>query len=346
MAEESEAPQAVVGVRFKEAGRVFYFDASGFELELGQYVVVQTPQGSEVAKVVIAPDQVVASEIDEPLSSVLRIAEAADLEQTESLRGKIDEDLEMARKKVEDHDLPMLLVGGDCNLEGSRVTLYFTADERVDFRALVRDLSSTLKKRVQLLQIGDRDRAKLVGGIGQCGYRLCCRSWLTNFPSISIKMAKEQDVPLNPSKISGVCGRLLCCLAFEHAQYRELKGQLPKIGQMVSTPAGNAKLTAINVLKQTVSLRMVGSVAVVEMPIDELRSQYGTAVRPVDAERKAAEPRPETKAELAESVQTPAEEEPASERPKRRPHRRRRRGGRGGRKNAKPSPNRGPSSGQ
>ena len=340
MTEEPDAAQAVVGVRFKEAGRVFYFDAGGLSLEVGQRVVVQTTQGSEMARVVIAPDQVLASEINEPLNPVLRIAETSDLEQADSLKDTVRGDLEVARKKVEEHDLPMRLVGGDFNLEGSQLTIYFTAEQRVDFRNLVRDLASSLNKRVQLLQVGDRDRAKLMGGIGHCGYQLCCRSWLTSFPSISIRMAKEQDVPLNPAKISGVCGRLLCCLAFEHELYREVRGQLPKIGQFVSTPAGKAKLIGINVPKQTVSLQMVEGLTIVEMAIEELRGQYGTAIRPAEVEEEAAAPVPETKAEVTETARTPSEEGEAAKGGGGRPRRRRRR------RNGRGRPNAGPPSGQ
>ena len=340
MTEEPDAAQAVVGVRFKEAGRVFYFDAGGLSLEVGQHVVVQTPQGSEMARVVIAPDQVLASEINEPLNPVLRIAETSDLEQADSLKDTVRGDLEVARKKVEEHDLPMRLVGGDFNLEGSQLTIYFTAEQRVDFRNLVRDLASSLNKRVQLLQVGERDRAKLMGGIGHCGYQLCCRSWLTNFPSISIRMAKEQDVPLNPAKISGVCGRLLCCLAFEHELYREVRGQLPKIGQFVSTPAGKAKLIGINVPKESVSLQMVEGLTIVEMTIEELRGQYGTAIRPAEVEEEAAAPVPETKAEVTETARTPSAEEEAAKGGGGRPRRRRRR------RNERGRPNAGPPSGQ
>ena len=340
MTEEPDAAQAVVGVRFKEAGRVFYFDAGGLSLEVGQRVVVQTPQGSEMARVVIAPDQVLASEINEPLNPVLRIAETSDLEQADSLKDTVRGDLEVARKKVEEHDLPMRLVGGDFNLEGSQLTIYFTAEQRVDFRNLVRDLASSLNKRVQLLQVGDRDRAKLMGGIGHCGYQLCCRSWLTSFPSISIRMAKEQDVPLNPAKISGVCGRLLCCLAFEHELYREVRGQLPKIGQFVSTPAGNAKLIGINVPKESVSLQMVEGLTIVEMTIEELRGQYGTAIRPAEVEEEAAAPVPETKAEVTETARTPSAEGEAAKGGGGRPRRRRRR------RNERGRPNAGPPSGQ
>ena len=333
MTDESASARRVAGVRLKGAGRVFYFDARDFELRIGEQVVVQTSHGSSVGRVVITPEQVVAEEISEPLDPVLRPASTEDLEQQESLKEGVHEDLKLARKKVEEHGLDMHIVGADSNLEGSHLTLYFTAQQRVDFRSLVRDVSSTAKKRVQLLQVGERDRAKLAGDMGPCGYALCCRSWLTAFPSISIRMAKEQDVPLNPSKISGVCGRLLCCLAFEHEQYRELRGKLPKIGQMLSTPAGEAKLVAVHVLKQTVSLRMSDTLNVIEMTMEELRGQYGTAVRPAELVKQELAPQPA--AEAPPETTPPAESSPDTGEGAPR-HRRRRRGGRG-RRNHGPS---------
>ncbi|MGA2286093.1 MAG: stage 0 sporulation family protein [Dehalococcoidia bacterium] len=324
MTEEPATPRRIAGVRFDGAGRVFYFDAKNIDLKTGQQVVVQTTHGSSLGRVVIAPEQVVAEEIHERLDPVLRVANDEDIATAESLRGAVHEDLTTARKKVEEHGLDMRLVGGDSNLEGSRLTLYFTAQQRVDFRSLVRDLSSGLQKRVQLLQVGERDRAKLTGDIGQCGYTLCCRSWLAAFPSISIRMAKEQDVPLNPSKISGVCGRLLCCLAYEHEQYRELRGKLPKVGQILSTPAGEAKLVAVHVLKQTVSLRMTDSLTVVDMSMEELRGQYGTTVRPAELVKE------ELRAAAEEAPRPQPTQQAAGGQSEGEPHRRRRRrGGRG-----------------
>jgi cell fate regulator YaaT (PSP1 superfamily) len=318
----------VVGVRFREAGKIYYFDGSGHQLPVGTYVVVETSHGEEVGRVVVSPDQVLASEIKEPLKPVIRVAEREDLEKTESLRTKLLDELPLVRDKVVEHELPMRVVGADYNLEGSQLTVYFTAEDRVDFRGLVRDLSGVLRTRVQMLQVGDRDRAKLADGIGRCGERLCCSSWLTGFPTISIRMAKEQDLPLNPSKISGACGRLLCCLVYEHEQYRDLRGQLPKIGQVVSTPAGMAKVASLNVLKQTVILRLEESYTTVEMPVDELRVQYGTAVRPVEtAEEVDASASVKQEAVPATVGGSPAEEESAGgERASSRRRRRRRRG--------------------
>jgi cell fate regulator YaaT (PSP1 superfamily) len=322
----------VVGVRFREAGKLYYFDGSGHELPVGTYVVVETSHGQEIGRVVVAPDQVLSSEIKEPLKPVIRVAEREDLEKAESLRAKAQEELSLVRDKVIEHELPMRLVAADYDLEGSQLTVCFTAEERVDFRGLVRDLSSVLQSRVQMLQVGDRDRAKMMDGIGRCGERLCCSSWLTSFPSISIKMAKEQDLPLNPTKISGACGRLLCCLVYEHEQYRELRGQFPKVGRVVSTPVGMAKVTALNVLKRTVTLRLEGGgYGTVEMPLDEMRLQYGTAVRPVEVvEEVDASVRTQEKAAPAGDGRAPDKGGSAGgqEAGKRRP-RRRRRGRRG-----------------
>jgi len=246
----------------------------------------------------------------------------------ESLRSRAREELTLVRDKVVEHELPMRVVGVDYNLEGSQLTVYFTAEDRVDFRSFVRDLSSVVQTRVQMLQVGDRDRAKASDGIGRCGERLCCSSWLTGFPTISIKMAKEQDLPLNPSKISGACGRLLCCLAYEYEQYRDLRGQLPKAGQVVSTPVGMAKVLALNILKQTVSLRLEEGSAIVEMPVQEMRLQYGTAVRPVEAPESVETSPDATKAGVAAPSEASgngerAGGEEASQRRRRRRRRRR-----------------------
>lgn len=340
-----------VGVRFREAGRVYYFDAGGLELDVGNYVVVETPHGQEVGRVVVAPDQVIASEIKESLKPVLRRAEPEDMRRSREMKERAQCCLPAARETVQAHGLDMRVVSGDYDLEGSQLTLYFTADERVDFRALVKDLSSRFESRVQLLQVGERDRAKLVDGIGRCGERLCCSSWLTAFPTVSIKMAKEQELPLNPGKISGVCGRLLCCLTYEYEAYRELRGTLPRVGTVVSTPAGEAKVASINVPRETVTLRLMESGASYEMPAAELRLQYGTVVRPAKLEEAVEEPvrvaAEEAAVEPAAVGEEPrpwagAAEEPGPGR------RRRRRGRRGGRRSGHrgSGPSSQPSSGQ
>jgi len=320
----------VVGVRFREAGRIYYFDGSGHQLPVGTYVVVDTSHGEEVGRVVVAPDQVISSEIKEPLKPVIRVAEREDLEKAESQRTRAQEKLPLLRDTVVEHELPMRIVDADYDLQGSQLTVYFTAEDRVDFRGLVRELSSVLQTRVQMLQVGDRDRAKMMDGIGRCGERLCCCSWQTGFPTISIRMAKEQDLPLNPSKISGACGRLLCCLVYEYEQYRELRGQLPKVGQMVSTPAGVAKVMGLSVLKQTVTLRLEEGLSTVEMPVDEMRLQYGTAVRPVEVvEEVDASLRAEEEAVRPIDGGAPEGESAGGQQAGKRRSRRRRRGRRG-----------------
>ncbi|HEY8490335.1 MAG TPA: stage 0 sporulation family protein [Dehalococcoidia bacterium] len=274
----------VLGVRFQEAGKIYYFDPTGHEdLEVGEHVVVETTRGLEVARVVVAPSQAVVVEITEPLKPIVRVATPEDLERTNALKEKARQDLEVVRRKVAEHELPMKVAGAQYNLDGTRLTVHFTAEDRVDFRDLVRDLSGALNVRVELRQIGPRDQAKLVGGFDRCGRRLCCASWMTSFPSITIKMAKEQDLPLSPSKISGVCGRLLCCLAFEHEGYRQLRGQLPKQGSLVSTPSGEAKVLSVNVLKETVTLLFLGTQTAHEVTKEEL--QYGVLVRPLEMEQ-------------------------------------------------------------
>ncbi|MEX2159041.1 MAG: stage 0 sporulation family protein [Dehalococcoidia bacterium] len=275
-----------VGVRFKEAGKVYYFDAGGFDLDVGSYVVVETSHGQEVGRVVISPDQVIASEIKESLKPILRIASTEDLETAQALKKKASERLVSARQEAAEEGSRLVLVGGDYSLDETQLTFYFTAEDRIDFRELAKRLSARFGMKVQLLQVGDRDRAKLVDGIGRCGERLCCSSWLTTFPTVSIRMAKEQDLPLNPSKLSGACGRLLCCLTYEFEQYREIKGTLPKVGARISTPSGEARVLKINVPKETILLLVGDPSERVEMPLDQFRLMYGTAVRPIELTQK------------------------------------------------------------
>jgi cell fate regulator YaaT (PSP1 superfamily) len=200
----------IVGVRFKRAGKIYYFDPAGIDLEVGDYVVVKTTRGLELGRVFIAPKQVLASEVNQELKPVVRKAEPEDVEQAKELEAKETEALAECGKLIAKLGLPMKLLGAEYNLDGSRLTFYFSATERVDFRELVRQLNSRFKIKVELRQLGPRDEAKLVGGFGRCGRPLCCMDFLAEFSPVSIRMAKDQDLPLNPMKISGVCGRLLC----------------------------------------------------------------------------------------------------------------------------------------
>ena len=333
-----------MGVRFKEAGRIYYFDARGIELETGNFVVVDTSHGREIGRVVIAPSQVIASDIKESLKPILRIATPEDLEKAQELKKRAAEQLLTTRRRASDDGFNMRVVGGDYSLDGSQITFYFTSEDRIDFRPLSRTLSTELNTRVQFLQVGDRDRAKVVDGIGRCGERLCCSSWLTTFPTVSIRMAKEQDLPLNPSKLSGACGRLLCCLTYEFDQYREIKGGLPKVGARISTPSGDARVLKISVPKETILLAVDGEQAPIEMPLDQFRLMYGTAVRPKELtetfekelfesegkeQRVAPPPRPSPAVrEIPAPPQAQSDEQ--RRRRRRRGGRRRRRGGGGG----------------
>jgi cell fate regulator YaaT (PSP1 superfamily) len=259
----------IVGIRFKRAGKIYYFDAGDIDLKAGEYAVVKTARGVELGHVVIAPGQVIDSQVKDTLSPVLRKAEEEDVRQVEEMEAKAEEALIECGKLIGELNLPMKLLSAEYNLDNSRLTFLFSAEERVDFRELVRRLTSKFKMRVELRQVGSRDEAKLIGGFGRCGRELCCASFLTEFSPVSIKMAKEQDLPLNPMKISGTCGRLMCCLAYEGEQYRKLKEKMPKAGQKVSTQMGEAVVVGSNPLKETVMVALKSD-ATVELPLKEI----------------------------------------------------------------------------
>jgi cell fate regulator YaaT (PSP1 superfamily) len=260
----------VVGVRFKRAGLIYFFDPSDIELTIGDDVVVETARGLAIGKVVSAPREATSAEINEPLKPVLRKAQPDDLEQMKRMKEKEEEALAKCAELVEKFRLPMKLISAEYNLDGNYLTIYFRSEKRVDFRALLRELSSTLKTRVELRQVGTRDAAKLVGGVGRCGRPLCCGSHLCKFETISMKMAREQNLPLNPANISGVCGRLLCCLSYENEQYRVMKQKLPASGEKISTRLGVGKVIGSNPLKETVTVQLE-SEAILELPISEIK---------------------------------------------------------------------------
>ena len=305
--------QNVVGVRFQEAGKIYYFSPAGFEdIEVGEYVVVETSRGLEVCRVVISPSQVVNAELSETLKPIVRMAYQEDLERMQILKERAEEDVSRARVTVSRMGLPIKIVSAAYNLDGTRLTIYFNpANEgRVDLRDLLKELQVELDCMVQLRQVGPRDQAKTIGGYGICGRRLCCSAWLTAFPAISIKMAKEQNQPLNPSKISGQCGRLLCCLAYENDMYKQLKAELPRVGTLVSTPSGDARVVGVNALRQVVTLQMA-NFQIVEMPASAMAMERGVV-------RVIAEPQAEP-VEAAVAVAehyTPVAEPPARPEPR------------------------------
>ena len=259
----------IVGVRFHQAGKVYYFDAADNEVEVGDYVVVETSRGQELGKVVISPKQVLFSDITEPLKPVVRKAQAEDVEHAQQQQERSREALAKCQELIGKFNLPMKSISAQYNLDGNHLTVFFSAEKRVDFRELVRELSHSLKTRVELRQVGVRDETKLVGGLGKCGFPLCCTTFLCDFAPVSIKMAKEQGIALNPMKTSGICGRLLCCLGYEYDQYRAMKEKLPGLGQEVSTPLGSAKVVGNNPLKEMVLIELETGVTA-ELPLSQV----------------------------------------------------------------------------
>ena len=266
----------IVGVRFKKAGKIYYFDPAGIDLETNDYVVVETSRGNEVGMVAITPREVLDDEVTKPLKPVVRKAEPDEISNAEQFEEKEKEALATCSELIAELELPMKLLSAEYSLDGKHLTFYFSAAERVDFRQLVRELAGRFKMRVELRQVGARDETKLLGGYGRCGRPLCCASFLSEFAPISIRMAKEQSLPLNPMKISGLCGRLLCCLAYENEQYREMKEKMPRDGQQVTTSMGKARVVGSNPLKGSVLVELESKVSV-ELPLNEIELGDGKA---------------------------------------------------------------------
>jgi cell fate regulator YaaT (PSP1 superfamily) len=262
----------IIGVRFNPAGKVYFFDPTGFEeIRVGEYVVVETARGEEVGKVVVSPREVSGEEVVRRLKGVVRQASAVDLTQMKYYQYRERDALVRCQEKVQEHGLPMKIVRAEYNYDGSHLVFFFAAEKRVDFRKLVQDLARSFRSRIELRQIGVRDEAKLLGGVGRCGRELCCSTWLTEFDPVSIKMAKLQDLPLSPMDISGVCGRLLCCLAYESDYYAEVKDKLPKLGKVIDTPHGRGKVVEINVVKEAIQVELESQVTI-EITHEELSS--------------------------------------------------------------------------
>ena len=246
----------VTGIRFKRPGKIYYFDAGNINnLQVGTKVIVDTAMGEEYGEVIIVNKEVEDSEISEPLKKIIRIATEKDEKMRIQNKGKEKDAFNICLEKIEKHGLPMKLVDVEYKYDGSKVIFYFTADKRIDFRELVKDLASVFRTRIELRQIGVRDEVKRCGGNGICGRQLCCCSFLGNFETVSIKMAKEQNISLNPSKISGNCGRLMCCLKYEQDVYEEKLKRLPKIGAIVKTSEGTGEVASVETLKEVVRVR-------------------------------------------------------------------------------------------
>lgn len=246
----------IIGVRFKNAGKLYYFDPGELWPVPGDYVIVETARGMEYGQVITGVREVSDDLITPPLKTILRIADERDARHAEENAAFEKEAYQICLRKIDDHKLDMKLVGVEQTFDNAKLLFYFTANGRVDFRSLVKDLASVFRTRIELRQIGVRDEAKMLGGLGPCGRPLCCGTFLGDFQPVSIKMAKEQNLSLNPTKISGVCGRLMCCLKFEEDNYEQTRKNMPKIGKEVETPDGFGMVVDLNVLKETVTVRI------------------------------------------------------------------------------------------
>ena len=245
----------VIGVRFRNVGKIYYFSPKDLEIHTGDHVIVETARGVEYGHVVLAPRDVEDEKVIQPLKEVIRIANPQDDKKEEINRKKEKEAFQVCLKKIREHSLEMKLIDVEYTFDNNKILFYFTADGRIDFRELVKDLAAIFKTRIELRQIGVRDETKILGGIGICGRPLCCHTYLSEFVPVSIKMAKEQNLSLNPTTISGVCGRLMCCLKNEEETYEELNRKLPNTGDRVTTPEGlKGEVQSVNVLRQLVKV--------------------------------------------------------------------------------------------
>ncbi len=260
----------VVGVRFKKAGKVYYFDPNQFDISENEFVIVETVRGIEYGKVVITKKQVDENDVVLPLKKVIRIANENDRTIVEENKHAAKEAYQVCQQKVVEHNLDMKLVDVEYTFDRNKIIFYFTADGRIDFRELVKDLAAIFRTRIELRQIGVRDEAKMLGGIGPCGRMLCCSTFLRDFEPVSIKMAKDQNLSLNPAKISGLCGRLMCCLKYENDEYEAAKEQLPDLDQRIQTPHGTGRVIGLNILERLIQVELVDKERIVEYTLDEL----------------------------------------------------------------------------
>jgi cell fate regulator YaaT (PSP1 superfamily) len=268
----------VTGVRFRQAGKIYFFNPLDNVIQDGVKVIVETMRGVEIGQAVIGMKEVDDSEIVSPLRNVIRIAHENDIKQEEQNRNRENEARVVFDEKVFEHKLDMKLVDVELTFDLTKVIFYFTADERVDFRELVKDLASAFRMRIELRQIGVRDEAKILNGIGNCGRTLCCATFLDDFQPVSIKMAKDQNLSLNPVKISGVCGRLMCCLKYEEETYECLNRNLPGVGDIIRTPDGDGEVLSVSVLRQTVRTAVRRKendpVTIAYYPVSDIKTVY------------------------------------------------------------------------
>ena len=272
----------IIGVRFHNAGKLYYFDPGKLWPTAGDAVIVETARGIEYGEVITGVHEVPDEEITPPLKPVVRIATVEDAQRQEENRRKEKEAYAICQKKILEHKLEMKLVSVEYTFDNSKILFYFTANGRVDFRALVKNLAAVFKTRIELKQIGVRDEAKMLGGLGLCGRPVCCAQFMGDFQPVSIKMAKEQNLSLNPTKISGVCGRLMCCLKYEQDHYEATRKHMPRVGRDVMTPDGVGTVQEINILKETVRVRIVNgdNSEIKDYPADQVKRMGGRRGEP------------------------------------------------------------------
>lgn len=267
--------KTVIGVRFKDVGKVYYFDPGDAQIEIGDGVVVETVRGVEFGEVVLEPREITDERIVKPLKTIIKKADEKDLEKLESNKKKEEEAFNICLEKIKKHNMQMKLINVEYTFDGNKIIFYFTADGRVDFRELVKDLASIFKTRIELRQIGVRDEAKMLGGLGPCGRPCCCSQFLGDFQPVSIRMAKEQNLSLSPTKISGLCGRLMCCLNYENEHYKALRKLLPKVGSTIKTEDGEAEVVEANAITEMVTAKIILPDNSVEMKKYTLREIRG-----------------------------------------------------------------------
>ena len=272
----------VVGVRFKKAGKIYYFDPGDLSIEKDDFVIVETVRGVEYGRAVIARKQVEEHDVVLPLKKVVRIADQKDRMIVEENKQEAQEAYEVCNEKVNEHRLDMKLVDVEYTFDRNKVIFYFTADGRVDFRELVKDLAAIFRTRIELRQIGVRDEAKMLGGIGPCGRMLCCSTFLGDFDPVSIKMAKDQNLSLNPTKISGLCGRLMCCLKYENDEYESAKEALPDLGEIIETPLGIGKVVGLNILERVLQVELKEQDRVLEYTLEEIIKEGAFSIQSTD----------------------------------------------------------------
>ncbi|WP_406547943.1 stage 0 sporulation family protein [Clostridium ljungdahlii] len=264
----------VIGVRFKKAGKIYYFSPGNLNIKRENSVIVETARGIEFGECVIEPKDIRESDIVSPLKSVLRIATEEDIQKYNENKEKEKKAFDICIEKIQQHELNMKLIDVEYTFDNNKVIFYFIADGRVDFRELVKYFASIFRTRIELRQIGVRDEAKMIGGLGPCGRAMCCSTFLGDFVPVSIKMAKEQNLSLNPTKISGICGRLMCCLNYEQDTYEKIRQKLPKVGSVVSTPDGRGEVIDNSVVKESIKIKIKvedGDDIVKEVPISEIK---------------------------------------------------------------------------